>query len=204
MSLGLEYRWYNSNNLQLSTSMDMILPTGDNEAVAKKGADRLTVPLGNGAFSMYTVQHATYRLTDDIKLFGNAGIRFYTDADYTSFPSVVNAANSKGVRVHEEKGLTFSGMVGGEYFFLEDFAVAGRFSFIHIQNGKQSFNGGPKLSANDSLTTGDFSATFKYRIYKNLAASLTTIIPMFTEYDSRAINPEDRNWGINFNFTSYF
>lgn len=204
MSLGVEYRWYNSNNLQLSTSMDMILPTGDNEAVAKNGADRLTVPLGNGAFSMYTVQHATYRLTENIRLFGNAGIRFYTDADYTAFPSVVDVANSTGIRVHEEKGLTFSGMIGSEYFFLDNFAVAGRFSFMHIQNGKQSFDGGPKLSANDSLTTGDFSATVKYRIWKNLAASLTGVIPMFTEYDSRAINPEDRNWGLNFNFTSYF
>lgn len=204
MSLGVEYRWYNSNKLQLSTSMDMILPTGDNEAVAKKGADRLTVPLGNGAFSMYTVQHATYKINDDLKVFGNAGIRFFTDADYTAFPNVVPVANSTGIKVHEEKGLTFSGMIGSEYKFLKDFAVAGRFSVINIQNGKQSFDGGPKFSSNDSLTAGDFSATIKYRIWNNLAASLTGIVPVFTHYDSNAVNPEDRSWGINFNLTSFF
>jgi hypothetical protein len=84
VSLGLEYRWLHGEKLQLSTTADMILPTGDVSAKGTNNGDQLTVPLGSGAFSAYLIQHATYRLTDTVKIFGNAGIRYYTDADYTA------------------------------------------------------------------------------------------------------------------------
>ncbi|NJD37177.1 MAG: transporter, partial [Geobacter sp.] len=111
VSLGLEYRWWNGEKLQLSTSADMILPTGDNEAKATNGSDQLTVPLGSGAFSVYGIQHITYQINQDWRIFGNAGIRYFTNADYVGFPSVMPVANAVGQKIHEEKGMAFSGMV---------------------------------------------------------------------------------------------
>lgn len=204
VSLGLEYRWFNGKRLQLSTTADMILPTGDNEAKATNGSNQLTVPLGSGAFSVYGIQHATYRLTDDIKIFGNAGIRYFTDADYVGFPSVMPVATAVGQKIHEEKGMVFSGMIGSEFRFLKDFAVAGRFSIINVQEGTQTIDGGPKINSNDSLTAGDFSATVKYRIWGNLGASLSAIIPVFTTFDPNVQNPEERTWGINFTLSTFF
>lgn len=204
VSLGLEYRWWNGEKLQLSTSADMILPTGDNEAKATNGSDQLTVPLGSGAFSVYGIQHITYQINQDWRIFGNAGIRYFTNADYVGFPSVMPVANAVGQKIHEEKGMAFSGMVGSEVRFLNDFAVAGRFSIINVQEGKQSIDGGPKVNSNDSLTAGDFSATVKYRIWNNLGASLSAIIPVFTTFDPDVQNPEKRTWGMNFNITTFF
>lgn len=204
VSLGLEYRWWNGEKLQLSTSADMILPTGDNEAKATNGSDQLTVPLGSGAFSVYGIQHITYQINQDWRIFGNAGIRYFTNADYVAFPSVMPVANAVGQKIHEEKGMAFSGMVGSEVRFLKDFAVAARFSIINVQEGKQSIDGGPKVNSNDSLTAGDVSATVKYRIWGNLGASLSAIIPVFTTFDPDVQNPEKRTWGMNFNITTFF
>lgn len=204
VSMGLEYRWFNGEKLQLSTTADMILPTGDNEAKATNGGDQLTVPLGSGAFSVYGIQHATYQISQDWRIFGNAGIRYFTDADYVAFPSVMPVANAVGQKVHEEKGMVFSGMIGSEVRFLKDFAVAGRFSIINVQEGKQTVDGGPKVNSNDSLTAGDFSATVKYRIWRNMGASLSAIIPVFTTFDPDVQNPEERTWGMNFNITTFF
>ena len=204
VSLGLEYRWLHGEKLQLSTTADMILPTGDVSAKGTNNGDQLTVPLGSGAFSGYLIQHATYRLTDTVKIFGNAGIRYYTDADYTAYPSVMPVANAIGQKVHEEKGMVFSGMVGTEWRMFTDFAVAGRFSVIKVQEGKQSIDGGSKINSNDSITAGDFSATVKYRIWQNLGASVSGIFPVFTTFDPDVKNPEERTWGVNFSISTFF
>ena len=204
VSTGLEYRWLNGKKLQLSTSADMILPTGDVSAKGTNAGDQLTVPLGSGAFSVYLIQHGTYRLTDNIKIFGNAGVRYFTDADYTAYPSVMPVANATGQKIHEEKGMVFSGMLGSEWRMFNDFAIAGRFSIINVQEGKQSIDGAPKVNSNDSITAGDFSATVKYRIWNNLAASVSGIVPVFTTYDPDVKNPEERTWGVNFSISTFF
>lgn len=203
ISLGVEYRWYNGTKFQTSTSVDMILPTGDVSAKGKNGTDQLTVPLGSGAFSAYVIQHTTYLLTNDLKLFGNIGTRFYTNADYTAYPSIA-AAGSTGSKIHEEKGMVFSGMVGTEYRLLNDFSVAGRFSVVSVQEGKQSADGGQLNDSNDSITAGDVSLTLKYKIKGNTGASLTAIIPAFTQYDSNVENPEKRTWGVNLSVSTFF
>lgn len=204
ISLGMEYRWYNSTKFQASTSVDLILPTGDTEAIGKNNGQQLTVPLGSGSLSTYLVQHGTWWINNDLKLFGNIGIRYATPAEYTAYPSVMQTSNATGQNIREEKGMVYTGMIGSEYRLTKDVAVAGRFSIIAVQEGKKSIDHADYVDSNDALLAGDASVTIKYRVHKNTSIGLTGIIPAFTRYDKNVENPEDRTWGVNFSISTFF
>jgi len=211
MSLGFDYSIINDGKWDVSTILGATFPTGDVEAKASKGGKTITVPLGSGAYSINLTQNGSYNYTPEVRLFGSATFRYFTDADYTYYATSSGTGdrecltgNEPFCKKHEERGVIISGLIGSEYKFRDDMSVTGRFSVVDVEGGKQSFDGKAMVSSNDSLIAGDVSLTWKWRFWRSATAALTGIIPVFTRFDSNAINPEERTWGVSGAFLTKF
>ena len=199
---GVLYNYGNEEFLQGITGIAVKLPTGDYKQFEER---REVLSLGTGSYDIMINQ--TFSMTQgSYQAVASLGYRWNMEGDYDetdNFGVNKKFENEQGNIFNYLAGLSYRTSITGLHVYCN---VAGM--FIGRSHAKETDNNTGVVIRDeykrDRLRTLDVIAGAKLQLTEKYGFRLGIVIPVGTWHDPDVVNPEEREWAVDFGMAALF
>jgi hypothetical protein len=202
VSVDVRYRYGNEKFVQGISAFSVKLPTGSYKQFEGR---REILSLGTGSYDVM-INQTFSKTVGNYQVVANVGYRWNMKSDYTetdNFGLNIKYENRQGNIFNYLVGVSYGTPIPGLTAYCN---IAGLFIDRSYSKETNSDTGvvlrdeGKK----DRLRTLDVIPGVKLQITQKIGFRLGVVIPTLTGYDPDAINPEKRDWAVDFGMAALF
>lgn len=199
---GVLYRYDNEEFVQGITGIAVKLPTGDYKQFEGR---REVLSLGTGSYDIM-INQTFSKTRGSYQAVASLGYRWNMEGDYTetdNFGVNKKFENEEGNIFNYLVGLSYRTSIPGLHVYCN---VAGM--FIDRSHVKETDNNTGVVvrdeDKKDRLRTLDVIAGAKLQLTEKYGFRLGIVIPVGTWHDPDVVNPEERDWAVDFGMAALF
>ena len=202
VSVDVRYRYGNEEFVQGITAFAVKLPTGDYKQFE---GGREVLSLGSGSYDIM-INQTFSKTRGNYQAVASLGYRWNMEGDYDetdNFGVNKKFENEQGNIFNYLAGLSYRTSITGLHVYCN---VAGM--FIGRSHAKETDNNTGVVVRDedkpDRLRTLDVIAGAKLQLTEKYGFRLGIVIPVGTWHDPDVVNPEERDWAVDFGMTALF